>query len=76
MKLEILVKRIESDKGLIIDQNDVKWGMIELCPVKNSKPFWRIETNINQKIVCGTYDDVVINLNSETEIRRYLGDSK
>ena len=76
MKLEILVKRINPDVGLIIDEKDRKWGMVEQCPVKNGKPYWRVETDIGEETVHGTYNFVGIQLSNETEIQRYLGGAK
>ncbi|MBI4962481.1 MAG: hypothetical protein HY913_04330 [Desulfomonile tiedjei] len=71
MKLEIRVKRVSPDEGLIVDENDREWSMVEVRH-DSGEPYWQIETKVEERLIYGTYDDVVIHVKSWTEISRYM----
>lgn len=72
MRLEILVKRVAPDEGLIVDENNKEWSMAEVRHDESGEPYWQIETMVKDRLIYGTYDDVVIHVSSWTEISRYM----
>ena len=72
MRLEILVKQVAPDEGLLVDENDRQWTMVEVRHDEAKEPCWLIETKVKGKLVYGTYDDVVIHVSNWSEISRYM----
>jgi len=72
MRLEILVRRVAPDEGLIVDENGRKWSSVEVRHDEAGNPYWQIETKVNDRLIHGTYDDVVIHVSSWTQISRYM----
>jgi hypothetical protein len=72
MRLEILVKRVAPDEGLIIDEYNREWSMVEVRHDEAGEPYWQIESMVKDRLIYGTYDDVVIHVSSWTEISRYM----
>jgi|GEM_PF-1212794 len=72
MRLEILVRRVAPDEGLIVDENGREWSLVEVRRDEAGNPYWQIETKVNDQLIQGTYDDVVIHVSSWTQISRYM----
>ena len=72
MKLEILVSRVAPDEGMIVDENQRQWHMVEVRHDESGEPYWQIETKVQDRLVQGIFDDVAIYLSSWTEIGRYM----
>ena len=71
MKLEILVSRIAPDEGMIVDENERHWDMVEVRHDESGEPYWRVETRVKGRLIQGTFDDVAIYVSGWTEIARY-----
>jgi hypothetical protein len=72
MKLEILVGRVSPDEGVIVDENERQWDMVEVRQTESREPYWQIETRVRGRLIQGTFDDVAIYVSSWNEIARYM----
>jgi hypothetical protein len=72
MKLEILVSRVAPDEGIIVDENQRQWGMVEVRHDETGEPYWRIETSVRGRLIQGIFDDVASYVSGWTEIARYM----
>jgi hypothetical protein len=72
VKLEILVSRVAPDEGMIVDENQKQWDMVEIQHDESGEPYWQIETKVKDSLIQGIYDDVAISVSSWTDISGYM----
>ncbi len=72
MKLEILVSSVAPDEGMIVDENQKQWDMVEVRHTQSGEPYWQIETKVKDSLIQGIFDEVAIYVSSWTEVNRYM----
>jgi hypothetical protein len=58
VKLEVLVSRVAPDEGMIVDENQRQWHMVEVRRDESGEPYWQIETKVQDRLIQGIFDDV------------------